>query len=132
MKFIKIFASLFFVMALCTSATLEKKQKGIYIVGVSASFTDSLIYFTPVQWVDSVELDKEKFIPYREQYSEQLDDYLEKQQGMKDRTCFIYYGSKKGKLEKVIQKMKSKYQKKGGVALKEVGADFKFTKAAGY
>ena len=132
MKFIKIFASLFVVLTLCTSATIINKQKGIYIVGVSASFTDSLIYFTPVQWVDSVELDKEKFIPYREQYSEQLDDYLEKQQGMKDRTCFIYYGSKKGKLEKVIQKMKSKYQKKGGVALKEVGADFKFTKAAGY
>jgi hypothetical protein len=132
MKFIKIFASLFVVLTLCTSATIINKQKGIYIVGVSASFTDSLIYFTPVQWVDSVKLDKNKLIPFREQYSDQLDNYLEKQQGMKDRTCFIYFGTKKGKLENMIQKMKNKYQKKGGVALKEVGADFKFTKAAGY
>ena len=123
---------MFVVLTLCTSATIINKQKGIYIVGVSASFTDSLIYFTPVQWVDSVKLDKNKLIPFREQYSDQLDNYLEKQQGMKDRTCFIYFGTKKGKLENMIQKMKNKYQKKGGVALKKVGADFKFTKAAGY
>ena len=106
MKFIKVFACLLFVMTLCTSATIINKQKGIYIVGVSASFTDSLIYFTPVQWVDSVKLDKNKLHPFREQYSDQLDDYLEMQQGMKDRTCFIYFGTKKGKLENMIQKMK--------------------------
>ena len=94
MKFVKILASLLFVMAVCTAATLEKKQKGMYIVGVSASFTDSLIYFTPVQFIDSVEVGKDKLLPLRGQYSDQLDTYLEQQNGMKDRTCFIYFGKK--------------------------------------
>ena len=43
MKFVKIVASLFIVLAMCTASTLENKKNGMYIVGVSASFTDSLI-----------------------------------------------------------------------------------------
>ena len=132
MKSIKIFASLFFVLALCTASTLENKKKGIFIVGVSASFTDSLIYFTNIQFVDSIELDKNKLLPMRSQYSEQLDNYLEQNLGLNNRTCFIYFDEKKKKLEKTIQKMKEKYQKDGKAILKETGADFKFTKAVEY
>ena len=36
---------------------------------------------------------------------------------------------KKEKVEKVIKKMKSKYMKDGKALLKDVGSDFKFTKA---
>ena len=60
MKFVKIVASLFIVLAMCTASTLENKKNGMYIVGVSASFTDSLIYFTDIQFVDSVNVDKNK------------------------------------------------------------------------
>ena len=35
-------------------------------------------------------------------------------------------------MEKKIQKMKSKYQKEGKSILRDLGADFKFTKAVGY
>lgn len=132
MKSVKIFASLLFVLALCTASTLENKKKGIFIVGVSASFTDSLIYFTNIQFVDSIELDKNKLLPMRSQYSEQLDNYLEQNLGLNNRTCFIYFDEKKKKLEKTIQKMKEKYQKDGKAILKETGADFKFTKAVEY
>ena len=132
MKFIKIFASLFVVLTLCTAASLENKKKGIFIVGVSASFTDSLIYFTNIQFVDSIELDKNKLLPMRSQYSEQLDNYLEQNLGLNNRTCFIYFDEKKKKLEKTIKKMKEKYQKDGKAILKETGADFKFTKAVEY
>ncbi|MBO5079740.1 MAG: hypothetical protein J6B82_02540, partial [Bacteroidaceae bacterium] len=69
MKFVKIVASLFIVLAVCTASTMEKK-KGMYMVGVSASFTDSLIYFTDIQFLDSVELDKDKLLPMRGQYSD--------------------------------------------------------------
>lgn len=129
MKFVKIVASLFIVLAVCTASTMENKKKGMYIIGVSASFTDSLIYFTDIQFMDSVELGKDKLLPMRGQYSDQLDAYLEQQKGMENRTCFIYFDEKKPKLEKVIKKMKEKYQKEGKSILRETGADFKFTKA---
>lgn len=132
MKFVKIVASLFIVLAVCTASTMENKKKGMYIVGVSASFTDSLIYFTDIQFMDSVELGKDKLLPMRGQYSDQLDAYLEQQKGMENRTCFIYFDKKKQKLEKVIKKMKEDYQKTGKSILRETGADFKFVKATEY
>ena len=129
MKFVKIVASLFIVLAMCTASTLENKKNGMYIVGVSASFTDSLIYFTDIQFVDSVNVDKNKLIPMRSQYSDQLENYLEQVKGMKNRTCFIYFNEKKSKLEKNINKMKENYQKEGKSILRELGDEFKFTKA---
>ena len=129
MKFVKIVASLFIVLALCTASTMENKKKGMYIVGVSASFTDSLIYFTDIQFVDSVNVDKNKLLPMRSQYSDQLENYLEQVKGMKNRTCFIYFNEKKSKLEKNINKMKENYQKEGKSILRELGDEFKFTKA---
>lgn len=129
MKFVKIVASLFIVLAMCTASTLENKKNGMYIVGVSASFTDSLIYFTDIQFVDSVNVDKNKLLPMRSQYSDQLENYLEQVKGMKNRTCFIYFNEKKSKLEKNINKMKDNYQKEGKSILRELGDEFKFTKA---
>ena len=130
MKFVKIFAALFLVLMVCSAFSLKGKNKGggMYMAGVSASFTDSLIYFTDVQFVDSVVLDKNKLLPLRELYSEQLEDYLENNLGLKDRTCFIYFDKKKDKVEKEIKKMKAKYLKEGKSVLKEVGTEFKFTK----
>jgi len=129
MKFVKIVASLFIVLAMCTASTLENKKNGMYIVGVSASFTDSLIYFTDIQFVDSVNVDKNKLLPMRSQYSDQLENYLEQVKGMKNRTCFIYFNEKKSKLEKNINKMKENYQKEGKSILRELGDEFKFSKA---
>ena len=131
MKFVKIVASLFIVLAVCTASTMENK-KGMYMVGVSASFTDSLIYFTDIQFLDSVELDKNELLPMRGQYSDQLDSYLEQVKGMENRTCFIYFDEKKSKVEKTIKKMKEKYQKDGKSILRDLGADFKFSKAVEY
>ena len=131
MKFVKIFAALFLVLMVCSAFSLKGKNKGggMYMAGVSASFTDSLIYFTDVQFVDSVVLDKNKLLPLRELYSEQLEDYLENNLGLKDRTCFIYFDAKKSRLEKKMNKMKAKYQKDGKSILRDTGADFKFVKA---
>ena len=53
-----------FVVLLCSSFTLGKgkgKNKDVYMAGVSASFSDSLIFFTDIQLVDSVELDKDRY-----------------------------------------------------------------------
>ena len=131
MKFVKILASLFLVFMVCSAFNLKgkKQESGMYMAGVSASFTDSLIYFTDIQYVDSVILNKDKLLPMRQQYSDQLENYLENNLGLQDRTCFIYFDYKKDKVEKIIKKMKSKYLKDGKALLKDVGSDFKFTKA---
>lgn len=91
MRFIKIFCSLFVVLILCSAFSLKgNKTKAVYIVGVSASFTDSLIYFTDIQLLDSVKLDNNKLLPQRSHYSYQLKNYLEGQEGLVNRTCFVY------------------------------------------
>ena len=102
------------------------------MAGVSASFKDSLVYFTDVQLVDSVELDKNKMLPERQQYSHQLRTYLEGTTGTTHRTCFIYFNTNKAKLEKDIRKMKDKYQKSGNSIVRQVNPDFKFKKAEIY
>lgn len=134
MKFFKIIAPLFLVLMVCSAFGPKDKNKdmGVYMAGVSASFTDSIIYVTDIQYMDSVVIGKDKLLPMRKQYSEQLENYLEYNLGMNNRTCFIYFNAKKSKVEKTIKKMKDKYNKSGKVILKETGADFKFTKPVEY
>ena len=64
----------------------------------------------------------------RSYYSDQLDEYLESDKGLKNRTSFVYYNTKKEKLEKVIKKMKDKYRKEGKSVLRDLGSDFKFVR----
>lgn len=131
MKFLKALIPLFLIIVVCSAFSLKGKSKGVYVVGVSASFTDSLIYFTDVQFVDSIEL-KDKMLPYRDQYSDQVKAYLEQVKGLKNRTCFIYFDKKKSKLEKDVKKMKEKYRKEGKSIVREMDSNFKFSKAVAY
>lgn len=133
MKFIKVLVPLFFVMVVCSAFSLKGKSNGIYIVGVSASFSDSLVYFTDIQFMDSISLDKKtKLLPSRSQYSEQLDEYMEQVKGINNRTSFIYFDEKKTKLEKAIKKMKEEYKEGGKSILHELGSEFKFVKPLEY
>ena len=99
MKSIKILCSLLLVLTVCSAFSL-KGSKSVYIVGVSASFTDSLVYFTEIQLLDSVSLDKNKMLPERSQYSYQLKNYLENEEGLTNRTCFVYFSNSRKKLQK--------------------------------
>ena len=133
MKFIKVLVPLFFVMMVCSAFTMKDKGNGIYMVGVSASFADSLVYFTDIQFLDSVTLDKKTtLLPNRNQYSEQLDDYMEQIKGMSNRTSSIYFNKNKAKLEKVVKELKEEYMEGGKSVLRETGSEFKFTKAEVY
>lgn len=133
MKYIKLYSTLLIVLIACSAFSSKKKGQGnVYIVGVSASFADSLIYFTDVQLVDSVQLDGNKLLPQRQQYSYQLKSYLEGKTGSVNRTCFIYFDTKKSKLEKTIKKMKDDYKKDGRSIIRQVDPEFKFTKAIIY
>ena len=126
--------AIFVLLALVTSSAFAQKKKsnGVYIAGVSASFKDSLVYFTDIQMVDSVKLDKNKLLPERQQYSYQLKTYLENKYGTSNRTCFIYFDTNKEKLSKSMKKMKDKYQKGGKSIVRQVDSEFNFTKAETY
>lgn len=98
------------------------------MAGVSASFADSLVFFTDIQYLDSAAVDDKGFLVSRSSYSFQLKDYLEQKQGEKNRTCFMFFNRKKGKLEKEIQKLKEKYAKGKTLVIRSVDTDFKFEK----
>lgn len=134
MKSLKLFLSLLLVFFVASAFTMQdNKKNGVYIAGVSASFSDSLVYFTEAIFVDSVVLEhKTGFLPERYQYSTQLTDYMSAKYGLHHRTSFVLFNNDKAKLEKELKKLKEKYQKSGKSMLKEVDPSFKFKKAVGY
>lgn len=131
MRCTKFFYLLLITMFAVSSFAKQPKDKnkyGAYLVGVSASFTDSLVYFTDIQYLDSAVVDDKGMLVSRSLYSIQLKDYLEQNQGGKNRTCFMFFNRKKKNLEKEIGKLKEKYGKGGTLVLLDVGPEFKFTK----
>ena len=56
MKYIKLLCLALAVSVIVPAIAKKPKDKnkyGVYMTGVSASFTDSLVYFTDIQYVDS-------------------------------------------------------------------------------
>lgn len=135
MRLIKLLCFVFavsMVVGVAAKKSKDKNKYGVYMVGVSASFTDSLVYFTDIQYLDSAMVDGKGFLVGRSQYSVQLKDYLETKQGEKNRTCFMFYNLKKNKLQKELLKLKDKYKKGNSLVLKDVNPEFKFEKAELY
>ena len=64
-------------------------------------------------------------LPERSQYSYQLKN----EEGLTNRTCFVYFSNSRKKLQKTINKMKTKYQKGKTLLIREVNPNaFKFKK----
>ena len=109
-------AALMLLMAmtmLCGSVSARKQPvPKLYMFGVAASFTDTIVHFTSIQQIDSAWIDtKSKFLQDRQAYSYQLRDYLSQREQMNHRTCMVFYAMKKEKLEKKYQKMIRLYTK---------------------
>ena len=135
MKHFKLFCLLLvasIVLPALAKAPKDKHKYGVYITGVSASFSDSLVYFTNIQYVDSAAVDEKGLLTGRAEYSMQLKDYLESNNKLKNRTCFVYYNLKKKNLQKEINKLKQKYQKNKSVVVLDVNPEFTFKKAELY
>lgn len=122
---------LFLLIAVCTSLMAQAEEKTIitsaYAFGFSASFKDSVVYFTEISEVDSLFMNsKTKFILGRDNYSYQLKNYLEGTLGEKNRTCVFLYELEEEKLMKKFVKMFNQYQKDGYI-VKTIGLkQFKF------
>ena len=120
------------VIPVLAKSPKDKNKYGVYIAGVSASFSDSLVYFTDIQYVDSASLSDNGLLIGRAQYSIQLKEYLEQKENGKNRTCFVYYNKKKKNLQKEINKLKEKYQQGNALVLIDVNPEFQFKKAIQY
>lgn len=131
MKYIRVVMALAVAFVLCSAFTMKKdkdKEKSVYAFGVAASFNDTVVYYTPVQLLDSVVLDKNGFLPQRDLYSYQLKNHLEYQMNKPNYTCVIYFSENKGKLEKEAAKVKSGYQKSKQTLQAIEPDEFKFEK----
>ena len=79
--------------------------------GMAASFTDTIVHFTPIHEIDNAWMDKKgRFLLARQEYSYQLRDYLAGQ-GFPQRTCIVIYDKKRKKAEKKRDKMIRLYNK---------------------
>lgn len=120
-------ASLLLLSSFVFDADKKKdKVKSVFIFGFSASFTDTIVYLTAIQQLDSIEL-KKSMLPNREDYSYQLKNYLEYDLGEKNRTCAIYFSEKQKDIEKQRNALLNRYR--NGTQIRELAlTDFKFEK----
>lgn len=123
----KIFLIFTFLSVALLGLQAEEKQ-GVYIFGASYSFTDSIVYFTEIQYLENVQLEnKTKFIPYRQRYSYELKDFMSVQNGMPGRISAVYFSQKEASLKKKEAKLKKKIEKKDKMVVRYLGDKFKFT-----
>ena len=130
MKYVKILYAIALVFTMCSAFSLKKDHsKPVYAFGISASFTDTVVYFTDIQILDSAKVSKEGFLSHRELYSYQLKNYLEDNQLQQNSTCMIYFSENKKKLEKEATKILNKYKKNNRMTVSRIDSvKFHFTK----
>ena len=81
-----------------------------YMFGFVANFTDSVVYFTDIQSVDSVWYDsKTKFLLGRSGYSTQLKDYFTNQMNKPHSTCIVIFTLNRKDAEKKFVKLRKQY-----------------------
>ena len=116
-------------MLICCVATLSaKKPKTVYVMGVSYSFSDSIVYFTEIQKMENIQFsDAHKFLPDRQHYSYELTDFMESNEGMPGRLSALYYAEKLTSLQKKAEKLKKRFLKKNK-EVKYLGSKFSFTR----
>jgi len=133
MRFIRYTLLITIIIALTgvkASAKTAITPKG-YMFGFVANFSDSVVYITDIQTVDSVWYDtKSKFLLGRSTYANQLRDYFSEKLDMPHRTCIVVFALTRKEIEKKYLKMKKLYtvKYKGRYDVKNVNEnDFHFT-----
>ncbi len=86
------------------------RQTPIYIFGASASFNDSIVYFTNIQILDSAWIDeKTDFLVGRHEYSSQLRSHFNSK-GQPARTCLVSFATNEKDIMKKYAKMRKKFK----------------------
>jgi hypothetical protein len=79
----------------------------VYLFGVSQLLTDSVVYITFINEVDSLDLAKKtKFLPFRSEFSLQLREYMEGTLKKDHQTTTVFFSTNRKKLSKKYYKIK--------------------------
>ena len=97
---------------LSTVALAGNKKGGIYLFGISSSFTDTVAYVTTVQRIDSVDIKRGAALPLGQRYSNQLEDYIESVIGKPNQTAATFYSNSKKRVEKDRNKVMNRFRKR--------------------
>ena len=109
MKFLKYIALALLTLVVTGTEAKTVKVPHVYLFGFSASFQDSLVFFTDIQDIPNAWYDKKtKFLAGRDTYSDQLKTFLT-EQGAPNRVCMVFFSTNKSKLEKRYLKLRKKY-----------------------
>lgn len=129
MRMFKYVAALMLLFTLCSAFSLKKKGvKQVYVMGVSFSFKDSVVYMTDIQAMPGVKLTKERFLPHRDEYSYQLNSYLEGLDGRRDHTCVTYFSTDRVKLQKKAAAVTKRFLNGDASEVRTLDGDsFRFT-----
>jgi len=115
MKSFRQFATITAVFTLLATAMQSLQAQNVvspkaYMFGFSASFNDSIVYFTDIQEIDSVWFtQKKKMLAGRSNYSYQLRDFFADKMNLPKRTCVVMAALKRKDLEKKYEKLKKQY-----------------------
>ena len=99
-----------FVMAKQKPTQYGRGKGKVYLFGVSQQLTDSVVYITYINEVDSLDLMKKtKFLPFRSEFSLQLKEYMEGTLKKDHQTTCVYFSVNRKKLSKKYYKIKKRY-----------------------
>ena len=122
------FAVMLLMLFCCCAVCVAKKPKTVYLMGVSYSFSDSIIYFTEIQKMDSIVFDApHKLLPNRQHYSYELTDYMAFSENMPGRPSALFYAKSLSAMQKKEAKLKKKLLLKKK-AVMYLGSKFSFTR----
>ena len=119
-----------FVLLLLSSLCSAQSKRGndvVYILGASISVTDSIVYFTEIQAMEGVKLNKGE-LPHLQYYAYELKDYMSFKENMPGRTSVIYFSENRSKLEKKELKIKERLVERERKNVLYLGDKFKFEK----
>ena len=94
MKKLYIFIiALLFVPAVMSA---KKDKDVVYLFGTSYSYNDSIVYFTEIQPLEGIKLQKRsRILPDRQHYAYELKDYMNFKEGKPGRISVIYFSKKR-------------------------------------
>lgn len=128
-SFLFLFAALLIGIG-CFAKDKDKALPGkVYMFGFSASFSDSLVYITDIQDVDSAIIEpKTEFLVNRSAYGNQLQFFLTEKMNRPNTTCVVFFHKKKDELQKKYNKILKRYKNSNQTIVKTLSRDeFRFT-----
>lgn len=96
-------------LAMMAGGGKAPKMQSVAMFGVGISFTDSVVYETEIQMLDSVWVNPDHdFLEDRTLYSLQLQYFME-QQGVKNAVCTVLFSKKQSSLQGKWEKIRKRH-----------------------